>query len=130
MDLIYSGACRYCGQIMSSIHSFETQDDANDWATSQCNCSDATVERNRSGEIENAKFTLKLLCGDRCGEYGFAPVDPETLDFLTNMIDHIGRGLLDRAQCVLPGGDIVKIQALATPGKMKVTRRIVREASM
>lgn len=130
MDLIYTGACRYCGQVASSIHSFDDEDAANDWATSVCNCKDALVERNRRNEIENAKFTLSLLCGEACVERGFTTVDAETLDFLRKTVDHIGRGLLSSSSNVLPDGSIIKIKGLAEPGKMKITRKAVREVSM
>lgn len=125
MDLIYTGACRYCGQVASSIHSFETEELANEFATNACNCTDAIVERNRAASIQRAKATITRLCGEECKRCGFVPVDPETLDFLISLVDHIGRGLLGKAQCVLPVGDVVYIRALDAPGQMKISRKMV-----
>ena len=43
--MVYIGACKYCGQICTADTEFDSQEEADNYATNQCNCERASTER-------------------------------------------------------------------------------------
>lgn len=74
--------CRFCGQVVVTDESFETEAEACEWASRHCECSDAV----RYDEIEISKENARkwLL------EY-----DEKPLEIICNMIAAVGFDVID-----------------------------------
>ncbi len=71
----FIGACRYCGQISTDQPpGLETQEEADEWVTDRCRCTNATMARSLRDRIEEAKGRVRELWGEGCERYGFQPV--------------------------------------------------------
>lgn len=119
--LIYSGACRFCGQIATSIYAFETQDAADDWATSQCRCEAGEDAREYETNIKAAHEAVDRLFGENAGEAGLLPVSERAQLFLHDCVDLAGKGTFRNISVTLPRGDKAKI-ASKDLGKIKINR--------
>lgn len=49
-NMVFIGACRYCGQISAEQPpGMDSQDEADAWVREHCKCTQATLERNLRG---------------------------------------------------------------------------------
>ena len=123
------GVCKYCGQLALVEGEFETQEQADRWATMNCDCASATFERQVRENIVNAKARVETLFGSDCEELGFEPVDYETLTFLLNVINEIGSGKIISSSVTLARGGSFKASVTAK-GKIKVSRSVGRSYTL
>ena len=55
-EMFFIGACRHCGQISAEQpREMDSQEEADNWVTMHCKCTQATLERNLRERIEDAK---------------------------------------------------------------------------
>lgn len=100
----FIGSCKYCGQILKNDARFESQDDADRWATENCGCSGARIERKRREQIENAQARVEELFRTRCDEYGLRPVEDEkVIHILYDLVECAAEGRVLSATISLNG---------------------------
>ena len=75
------GTCRYCGQVRIVPVSV-TQDEADERAADECDCSGAVRERHRLERVERAAENIDRVFGSGDSDYGQRPVGGDVLDFL------------------------------------------------
>lgn len=94
----FIGACRYCGQISADQPpGLETQEEANEWVTDRCRCTNATLARNLRDRIEEAKGRVLELWGEGCERYGFEPVEYGIVQNLCGLVELAAAGAIRNA---------------------------------
>lgn len=127
----YIPTCPYCGQILSSgTREFNSQADADKWAASQCNCSEAYKERKRQEQIDFAKERVRQLFGEEAAEFGFEPVaNTEMIDLLNDVIENIAYGRLRGATLQMKGSGKAVIST-TSENKIRVKRSITHACQL
>ena len=121
----YVGVCAYCGQAVVSDLDFSSQPDADVWATENCSCPEAEMERVKRDRVRGAEARVVDLFGRGCEKYGFRPVDDGTVLLVIQLVRMVAHGDVDRMTAVLPfssGGKVTA--ALTSKGTVKVTRSV------
>lgn len=89
----FIGACRYCGQISTDQPpGLETQEEADEWVTDRCRCTNATMARSLRDRIEEAKGRVRELWGEGCERYGFQPVEYGIIQSLCDLVELAAAG--------------------------------------
>lgn len=118
----FVGACAHCGQVIASDKDFDSQREADQWATENCSCDEAELERQRRESVEAADAQVDALYGEMCVDYGFKPVKANVLELLKIMARSVALGEAGRISAVLPGGG-GKFSVVSTAsGKVKILR--------
>lgn len=118
----YIGACRYCGQISAQQPpGMESQEEADEWVTDNCRCTQATLARNLQEKIEEAKERVRELWGEGCERYGFEPVEHGIVLTLCGLVELAAAGTIRSAtiQTVDHGKASISV---STKGTIKVAR--------
>lgn len=117
----YIGACKYCGQICSmATQEFESQEEADDYATAMCDCERAKLERALKGAILAARGNAAALFGESCGDLGFDPVKEDVIEVINQAIAAVGTFAVKDVSFTLPTGDKGKISR--SKDAIRVTR--------
>lgn len=94
----FIGACRYCGQISADQPpGLETQEEADEWVTGSCRCTNATMARSLRDRIEEAKGRVRELWGEGCERYGFEPVEYGITQSLCGLVELAAAGAVRSA---------------------------------
>lgn len=121
-NLVFIGACRYCGQISAEQPpGMDSQAEADAWVTEHCKCTEATLERNLRERIEDAKRRVRDLWGPGCERFSFDPVEDEIIRALCGLVELAAEGVIRSAtiQTVDHGKASVSVSA---KGTIKVAR--------
>ncbi len=126
----YTGACLHCGQIGTSDYmGFDSQEQADEWATSHCNCSAAQNAREESERIDRAKSHIKELFGPAATDKGFPPCDEQLVEILMRLAELVGHGWIGAVSIkLLPNGS-AKLSR-SSKGFVKVSRTQDRACSL
>lgn len=123
----YIGACKYCGQICSMVtQEFESQEEADDYATAMCNCDRAAAERAIRESILAARGNAAALFGEGCGDLGFDPVSADALAVVNQAIAAVGTFAVKDVSVTLPTGDKGKVSRSKDAIRVTRSRGIVR----
>lgn len=91
-----TGACRYCGQTMQTWGT--TQEEADEWATSNCKCPAAAMAAFNEARAEDAFERIDMLFGEDSEEsFGVQPVDEDTVSMLKKLAAMIAEDRLSGA---------------------------------
>ena len=92
-NMVFIGACRYCGQISAEQPpGMDNQDEADTWVTEHCKCTQATLERNLRERIADAKRRVWELWGPGCERFSFDPVENEIVEALCSLVELAAAG--------------------------------------
>lgn len=92
------GACRYCGQIVA-VEDVETKEEADEYATLHCNCTQGRLERQKKEQIAAAKEQVEQLFGKESVQRGFRNALPEqAVEFLKCIVETVAREQIESAK--------------------------------
>ena len=114
----YFGACKFCGQYFDgSIEGATSQEEADYFATKECNCSDSVVFRKKEKQKSKAKKILSEFISENQQE------QPETeiKSCLNSVVDLLSDSKINSAVFLLPAIGSVKI--LARENKIIVEKK-------
>ena len=105
MSVIPIGVCAYCGQVgRLNDERFDTQEEADEYATEHCSCAAAQSEQRMNERIANAKEHARDIFGEGATEYGFRPVaDNRIFSLLDQLIELVVRQQVNRASLIIRG---------------------------
>lgn len=93
------GVCRFCGQAIAVPVSIETQEDADAWASVQCDCGDGRELKKKTERALTAKEQVDELFGEGCEEFGFPQsYGASRISFLKGIVDAVSRGEIEGAK--------------------------------
>lgn len=120
----FYGVCAFCGQVISTDLTFGSQEEADIWATENCNCDMARIARRKRESLAQAINQVDLLYGEGCEQYGFKPLEPEALEILKTFTRSVAYGEATKISAVLSGRAGTFKASLTLKGKIKVSRSI------
>lgn len=125
----FTGACRFCGQIADPGPNeiFESQREADDWATLNCTCNAAKA----FAAIEKQKIAGRNNVDSLFGESsdGFSACDPVTVDFLKKAVDLVADEMIGTVTVVVAGDGKAKI-SLTGKKNIRVSRSQGRSVTL
>ncbi len=120
----FTGSCRFCGQIANVGYSFSTQEEADEYATEHCSCTEAVIQRESREQIGYAKERVKQLFGADAKENGFSPVKEDAvISILNSIVESVANKKLNWATLRIKGGGKATITATAN-GRIRVQRSV------
>lgn len=119
-----TGVCQYCGQLVTTDLDFASQQEADIWATENCSCDDAEIARQKRESALQAERQVEVLYGPGCEEYGFKPLDVNSLAMLKNFVRTIAYGDTKKISAVLSGRAGTFTATVTSKGKIKVSRAV------
>lgn len=124
------GACRYCGQIVSTAKSFDHQDEADEWATAHCTCDRAMLERRKKEILADAHMRIDMLFGEESEEqFNLRSVDEEAIALLKRAARDIVEGTLSTVQLKHPSYGKAEI-GVSSKGTITVKRSATRTCQL
>lgn len=121
-NMVFIGACRYCGQISAEQpQGMADQDEADAWVTENCKYTQATLERNLRERIQDAKRRVWELWGPGRERFSFDPVEDEIVEALCSLVELAAAGTIRSTtiQTVDHGKASISVSA---KGTIKVAR--------
>lgn len=121
-NMVFIGACWYCGQISAEQPpGMDNQDEADTWVTEHCKCTQATLERNLRERIADAKRRVWELWGPGCERFSFDPVEDEIVEALCSLVELAAAGTIRSATIQTVDHGKARI-SVSDKGTIKVAR--------
>lgn len=86
-----TGVCRGCGQIQEVTA--RTQEEADEFATMNCNCGEGEKIRKKAQLMES----IQIICGPPSVDKGFNPIDPKTIERIKEAASLVFDNKIDKA---------------------------------
>ncbi len=113
------GVCKYCGQVrMVTSEALTPQDDVDAFASKECNCLEAQLQRKNDRKYEKAKRNIEIIFKN----------DPETAEILDMAARKIADDAIDGI-AVKCGKMTAKVSGTGK-GTIKVTKQEKDESSL